>query len=164
MKSHSVQLTHTAHHFNLDSRWISVTQQELLEIRKHEHFSNGRQESQASVLVLFWGCHMEELGGSIKWELGNAPFQDCRAEGAVFWRMWLRWSRIRLQCSRAGFDPLQYSEWHTTVGGEKAPRLRLQSWSDCLFKRTQGSSEPHKAALLRQRNGETLKGLHRDLN
>ena len=57
-----------AHHFNLDSRWISVTQQELLEIRKHEHLSNvgdnqrwktGKfvlrmpQEGQASVLVLF---------------------------------------------------------------------------------------------------------------
>lgn len=46
---------------------------------------------------------------------------------------------------------------------------RKHPFQDCraegtVFKRTQGSSEPHKAARTRQRNRETLTGLHRVLN
>lgn len=77
------------------------------------------------VKLVFWFCFEDAIRRNWReYQVGawkHPCLQDCRAEGAICRRMWLRWSRISLQYSRVGFDPLQYSESDTTMGGESTP-------------------------------------------
>ena len=163
MKSQSVQLTHTAHHSNLASRWISVT---LSRNCLKSGNMNTLVMEDKKVKLVFWFCFEDAIWR--KWEGVSSGSLEVRPSKIAGQKV-LSFG----ECGSGGQEStcsvvelgLIYS---IILSGTQLWAGRKHPFQDCraevtVFKRTQGSSEPHKA-LPKQRNGETLKGLHRVLN